>query len=455
MINRINSEFELYVIKTAADYKNTTGTISWVSLIKDLASVFPGENLNYERVRSIYRNSIKQNSKVMPQVKRIEKLGLPVFTQNEDDLEASIGNMHENPANFSDSELADLFNLDLHKWAFASKKINAWNQTQKGPDGQPIQTINYSVQVKFKRVKDAYVDKDVLKEIFDDAKSMYNDIFKPELPMRLKNFEASGNTLVVGVFDAHIGKLSWWKETGENYDLKIASARFLNAVKNVVDKAFIIGVDKVIFPIGNDFFQFDNEVPTTTKDTPVDTDIRWQKLFQKGVALLRTAIDYCANFADVDVIWIPGNHDFKTSFYAFEALRGWYDENAKVTIDENIKTRTYRLIGANLLGFTHGNNEKKTSLHGLMSNEVPELWGQSKYREWIVGHFHKEMLLEDMGVTVRVLGSITGTDAWHYKKGFIGALKAAQGLIFNKNKLGPYIIIYDSIDITKEQEQHQ
>ena len=43
--------------------------------------------------------------------------------------------------------------------------------------------------------------------------------------------------------------IAWWKETGENYDLKIATKRFLGAVHNIVDRAVSLGVDKIIFPM--------------------------------------------------------------------------------------------------------------------------------------------------------------------------------------------------------------
>jgi hypothetical protein len=38
---------------------------------------------------------------------------------------------------------------------------------------------------------------------------------------------------------------------------------------------------------------------------------------------------------------------------------------------------------------------------------------------------------EDLGVTVRYLSSLTGTEEWHHKKGFIGCIKAADGFIWN------------------------
>jgi hypothetical protein len=463
---KANRHIRKFILKNVPYYKGSNGRISWQELVELVEKNFPEERITFDRVRAIYRNSSERDlAKAMtgeygnPSPQAIlkeepeKKTNVGTIKGKGDRLEATT-TIDKNPANLSPKEIAQLFDVDLRIWEYNGYEAKTWNSTVRGSRGEPSKVVvNYSVKAKFIIRKDSvFMDKEVVKEIFEEAQDLYRRNYKNKKVIKPVGKE-KGNTLVVGAYDVHLGKLAWWKETGENYDLKIASSRFLYVVKTIVDKAAAIGLDNIIFPVGNDFFQFDNDVPTTTKDTPVDTDVRWQKLFQKGVALLKTAIDYCAQFAKVDVIWVPGNHDFKASFYAFETLRGYYSLDKIVTISEEIRTRTYRLVGPNLLGFTHGDKEKARRLHELMSTDFPQLWGQSRYREWIVGHFHKGSLNEDMGVTVRVLGSITGTDAWHYQKGFVGSLRAAQGLIFNENRIGPSLILYEAIDITKEPQQ--
>jgi predicted phosphodiesterase len=194
----------------------------------------------------------------------------------------------------------------------------------------------------------------------------------------------------------------------------------------------------------NDFFQFDNDNSETTKGTRVDSDIRWKKLFKVGIELLKETLDICVTYAPVDVILVQGNHDSQMSFYAFEALRGWYDSHRYVKISSNIRTRTYRQIGVNLIGFTHGEKEKNR-LYEIMHQEARKLWGKTKYSEWIVGHYHKSYMDEKGGVRKRVVSSITGTDAWHYESGY-NSLSAAQAIIYNENQLGPYAIYHISFN---------
>jgi hypothetical protein len=75
--------------------------------------------------------------------------------------------------------------------------------------------------------------------------------------------------------------------------------------------------------------------------------------------------------------------------------------------------------------------------------ESKPMWSETTYHEWHVGHIHRkreikytvldkaEMTGEELGVTVRYLSSLTGTDAWHFSKGFVGAIKAGDAFIWN------------------------
>jgi hypothetical protein len=70
------------------------------------------------------------------------------------------------------------------------------------------------------------------------------------------------------------------------------------------------------------------------------------------------------------------------------------------------------------------------------------------FMEWHLGHFHKKktvniraksenkldkniLLDENLGTTIRYLSSLSGTDSWHHKKGYVGINKAAEGFIWN------------------------
>jgi len=335
-------------------------------------------------------------------------------------------------------EMLELFNVDPNKWECTSYRANQWDVTAK-IEGVMVTKTNYGAEAKFKPIHKIELTPEDIQWIFDAASEISNE---PEFLET--NYVETDNVLVLPIFDAHIGKLAWGKETGENYDIKIGVKRYKTAVKNLVERAHAVGISKIIFPVGNDYFQVDNDDSSTSKGTRVDSDIRWKKLFKIGVQLLRDTLDYCVLYAPVDVILVQGNHDNQMSFYAFEALRGYYGKHPFVEIDENIKTRTYRQIGVNLIGFTHGDKEKDR-IYEIMQQEARELWGQTKYAEWIMGHFHRILVDEKQGVRKRIVSSITGKDAWHYESGY-DSLTAAQGIIYNKKMAGPYVVFHISFE---------
>ncbi len=89
------------------------------------------------------------------------------------------------------------------------------------------------------------------------------------------------------------------------------------------------------------------------------------------------------------------------------------------------------------MGFTHGSDEKHADLPTIMAGEVPRHWADTTHREWHLGHLHKRKETrfnagDTYGaVTVRVLPSMTGTDAWHYQKGYVKGCRAAEAYLWS------------------------
>jgi hypothetical protein len=254
----------------------------------------------------------------------------------------------------------------------------------------------------------------------------------------------SGLMYELPIVDLHFGKLAWQPETGENYDYKIAEKRFMYAIYDAVEQIKDMKLEKILFPIGNDFFNFDNVNGTTTKGTPQTNDLRWQKMYTKGNEVLIRAIDILSQYAPVDVLEVPGNHDEVSMFHAIINIASWFRNNENVTVDTSPKKRKYREFGKCLIGFTHMDKERKR-IEGNMQVEVPQAWGRSKYREWHGGHLHSEQARELNGIKIRNLTSVTATDAWHYESGYVGAIAVNQSFIWDKEK-GLKNVIYTTVE---------
>lgn len=346
--------------------------------------------------------------------------------------------------------------VDLDLWRVKSHVINKWDVTS-WKSGHPETKQNFQVKAWLERKEEEHkerlaseVFKDIIKEQgFIPQKTEECSCFKRKLE-KIAHFENENNLLEISLFDLHLGKLAWAGETGENYDTKIAKQRFKNALDTLLLRATSHNFDSILFPIGSDFFNSDSLFNTTTKGTPQDEDLRWQKTFKLGINLMVDAINTLLSTGKpVTVLVVPGNHDFQRSYYLGCALEAFYGENDMVTINNSASPRKYYNFGNLLLGFTHGNEEKESSLPMLMAteNESKKLWSTTKYHEWHVGHIHRKRSVsytvydqktmpvsENLGVTVRYLSSLTGTEEWHHKKGFVGQNKAGEAFIWNDEK---------------------
>lgn len=246
--------------------------------------------------------------------------------------------------------------------------------------------------------------------------------------------------LEVSVFDAHFGKLAWQAETGENYDLRIAERVFYDAVQSLVSDARGHAIEHILFPVGQDFLHIDNVAGTTTGGTPQDSDGRYAKIFERAVLACVKAIDFLSTIAPVKVLWVPGNHDRLASYHVASTLGAWYRLNERVTVDNSPKWRKYEKYGPVVLGFTHGDQENARDLVAIMAGEARKLLANARLFEIHKGHFHKsdETVYRSVdtfsgGVRVRTLPSLSGTDQWHYSKGYGGG-RAAEAYLWSKTR---------------------
>jgi hypothetical protein len=335
-------------------------------------------------------------------------------------------------------QLLELYNIDTLIWEIEKKIINTWEVGTKGPDGKITTTPLFQVKAWLKKKQVTYDLENIRNEFLEDLKRI-----SPKVPLNKKSANSSnGKLLEITVFDLHFGKVSWHEETGENYNINIASERFNNCIDYFIELHKDQNIEKILFPISNDFFNSDRSHPfnSTTSGTPQEEDTRWQNTFRKGRELLINNIQKLSQIAPVEVKVIPGNHDYERSFYLGDSLEGWFHNNQNVTIDNNPSPRKYSIFGKNLIGFTHGNNEKVTDLPMIMAQENPVDWAMTHYREFHLGHLHhkKESKFnatnELQGVMIRYMSSLSGTDSWHHKKGYIGARKSAEAFLWDSEK---------------------
>jgi len=273
----------------------------------------------------------------------------------------------------------------------------------------------------------------------NDLKSIIDDIKKisPSFPKRESlKFEEEPILAEINCADLHIGKLCWKDETGNNYDIKTAVKIFNEAIDYKINQLKKYPVERILFPIGNDFYQVDNYENTTTAGTRQDVDSRYVKMFREGSKLIIETIKRLEEIAPVDVVVVCGNHARLSEFLLGEVLAAYYLNNENVSIDNDPTARKYYKYGKNLIGYAHGDDIKLLDLPMIMASECPKDWGNTKYRYFKTGHFHHQKIIlnEVSGCIIEIVPSLSGIDSWHKRRGYSSNIRSAITALYDKNK---------------------
>jgi len=326
--------------------------------------------------------------------------------------------------------------VDLEIWEVDRYVINKWEVGAKIPDeaGKDYLKVEplYQVKVWLKRKTPT-----LQQLIFDELAVMLREK-PPKFPNRPRKVQRDPHLLELSLYDTHIGMLAWQAETGQDYDLKIAEGLYHSAIEDLISKTTGFPIEEILLVVGQDFFHINNAEFTTQKGTHQDTDSRLPKIFATGHNAVIDAVDLCLTVAPVEILWVPGNHDTETSFFLCKYLQAYYRSCGHVTVDVSPTHRKYKHYGVNLIGFTHGNEEPHRDLPTIMAGERRDIWSEVSCCEWHVGHFHKQKetrysASDTFGaVGVRVIPSLSGTDAWHYSKGYVKTRKVAEAYLWSR-----------------------
>lgn len=328
--------------------------------------------------------------------------------------------------------------FDSNDWEIVSVR-NTIRQAISRQNEDGVATL-YASYITVKPIKDSYL-------AFCKIKKFYEELIEDDhRPIIKKNENKQTNLMLeIPIVDVHFGKLSLSEDVAEPYNYNLAKQRFNCVIDDVIDSVKDKQIEKIIFPIGNDFFNIDTYKSTTTAGTQQNCDLSPHLIFKYGVECLIENIIKLTDIAPVEVFCINGNHDFLSSYHALYSIYCYFHNNENVIVNTGTRPRKYIEFGNVLLGFTHGDKEKNR-IGGLMQIEAREAWGRTKYHEIHTGHWHSEQITKESGgVIIRSLSSFTGSDLWHNESGYVGAIKKCQSFLWDKNK-GLKSIIVSTID---------
>jgi hypothetical protein len=267
---------------------------------------------------------------------------------------------------------------------------------------------------------------DFLLETLKNFKPKYTPVAKVHI-----NDKFSDPTVgVLSIQDLHFGKEG---------NLTVADD-FKLAIENLVLRAYSSHkVEKIVYVIGGEILNTDTFGGLTTKGTPVDSDQRAQDAYNDAFDAMFWSVNYIKQFCnELQVVYLPGNHDRLSSYHLVHALSKCFNE-PNITFDATYAERKVVVYGQNFLAFEHGDVTKKmTAL--VYATEFPAEWGVTLYRTCYTGHFHTKKVTEFVtdnevhGFAIKHLPSLSKTDYWHYHNKFTGAKRQAVMEIHHLNK---------------------
>jgi hypothetical protein len=243
--------------------------------------------------------------------------------------------------------------------------------------------------------------------------------------------------------DLHVGLLSWQKETGFNYDLKIGRKTIETAMAKLIavtpssKQAVVLGL--------GDLLHADNYAGMTAQSKNIlDVDGRWPRVLKTATEIVITTIDLALQkHEQVLVCILPGNHDEQSAIAVGLAVSMYYRNNPRVTVDDGVGRFWWWQFGKVFLGATHGDGAKMKDLPSIMARDNPEAWGKTRFRHIYTGHIHQQSGIELGGATVESLQAPCARDAWHTKMGY-GAGRSVQAITYHKDR-GKILRHYENI----------
>lgn len=247
--------------------------------------------------------------------------------------------------------------------------------------------------------------------ILDDAKGAIPAIDPPT------HYDADLLT-VIPMGDPHFGLMTWAKEVGEDFDLKIAESVTFAAVDRLC--ALTPSSETAMLLNLGDFYHADNGSNRTPQSgNALDVDGRFQLIAQVGLrAMARCIRRLLEKHKNVIVRNNRGNHDPHQAYMLSLALDALFSNEPRVHVEMTPSSFYYFRFGKTLIGSTHGDGAKLADLPLIMASDVPHDWAASTWRVWHCGHFHHDQLKDHPGCTVETHRTLATNDAWHRHAGY-------------------------------------
>lgn len=225
--------------------------------------------------------------------------------------------------------------------------------------------------------------------------------------------------------DYHMGQLSWHREGGADWDLKIAERMLLASFVHMVESAPQAAT--CVLTIQGDFLHSDGLLPLTPAHKNVlDTDGRFSKIVASAIRVLRRLINHAlAKHETVHLIICEGNHDEASSLWLRHMFAALYESEPRLSVNDSELPFYVHQHGETMLAFHHGHKVTNEQLPMLFAAQFPKIWGNTVKRYAHCGHRHHVDEKEYAGMTVTQHPTLAARDAHSARGGWISERAAA------------------------------
>lgn len=296
----------------------------------------------------------------------------------------------------------------------------------------------YASKITVKPKTNPVLDVNKVNELFAKIKPFS----KNKLPTPPVHTDAD-KLLVVSISDLHMNLRASEMLAGNDYDCFEADMLVRKVVKDIIDNVKKDEIEKIIFTIGGDMLNADNQRNTTLKGTPQDCEKHLFEAFEDVLCVIYSVLYDLMEIAPVDVIYIPGNHDETVSWFLAKVLEAGFLGDDRVTVDTSPLPRKYYRYGNTLLAFSHTADEKR--LPAIVADEAREYWSQVKYTDVFLQHLHSEqVLMEDHNMRIQRLPTVCAMSKWTNDSGY-KSRRMNKSFIYDREH-GLRNVLYTSID---------
>lgn len=238
---------------------------------------------------------------------------------------------------------------------------------------------------------------------------------------------------LIPVADLHAAMKAWGRETGQDYDTKIATERLKSWVASAVQRSPRSGMGVILFN-GDTLHANDQTNATPRSKHTLDVDTRHFKTIEMLIHAIGVAVDHALlQFGRVQLVVKPGNHDRDAYLAILFALAERYRNEPRVEVDKNPSEFWAYQFGKVMLASHHGHKGKAQQMVLFLADQYPELWGATRFRYLWTGHLHHLKSQDIGGVQWEQSRAVASRDANAASHGY-SARSELQAVTYHKER---------------------